>query len=609
MKILTPLEKRIQKLFAAVIPAESIDVSRAETDGFHVELVLKTQSVTLRALWTGEGWPDDVRRVFATESADSELEVVVLARRLAPGSLEIIRDLGVSWADETGAAEIQTDRLTVMRDGTSLPTETPKHSAEFDWSNSAVDIGEMVLSLAEERPLRVGEISETTGWSIPQVSNVLRAFEHQGWVQSTGAERGRGARRTIADRMGLLYAWSDQIAERPVDRLFAHAMMNDLMAYLRTELMPKLNQSSRWALTGWAAGSLIAPITSSVPSLQIYVAEDRFGPGLIRELGLTAVEEGGAVEIRSAGHVPLLLAHRTEDHLLVASSARVFADLKALGGRGEDAATHLLASAYAPSTYLRDSSDLDDEGETRLSKWEQDSRNRLAQRMREFQPDERPMQYRNGSWTSSYILRGINRHLDVRELRDLLATVRDQSAGWPPWLVTDIPDSKPYPIDDVIECWLMAGRAHDSDFWRARTDGSMFVLKTFDEDAPREDTDPGTVMSLTLPIWRTGECLMHAQRTATALGAEQIDFMMRWEGIRGRELQSVRSRNRWMPPGRICTQNMVSTAVRTTPAELETDLSNVVQSLVAPLFMAFDFFRPPDSIYDEELDVLRDRAG
>lgn len=572
-----------------------------------VEIHLKAQKVLLRVLWAAEGWPEDVRKAVADESP-LDSETVVLARQLAPGSLELLRSIGANWADETGAAHIESDQMIVTRDGTSEDlADDSSPPGKFEWSNSAVDIAEAVLAIGEEQPLRIGGLAEMTLWSNPQVSNVLRAFEDQGWVQSTGPERGRNARRVLADKIGLLNSWAERIASKPAERLLAHAMTDDLMALLRRELMPKLNQNARWAVTGWAGAELLAPFASIVPVLQIYVDEAQFGPDLIRAMGLTQVDEGGTIEFRSAGPVPLMLATQTNDHLVVASPARVFADLRSLGGRGTDAASHLFSESLNIDSADKSADELSESELGELKSWEQTSRNRLLQRMNEFAPDSRPTQYKYGSWTASYILKGIKARLKPAELLKLLTEIKGHETGWPPWLA-DLPDSRPEPLDGMIECWLTGGRSDDSDFWRASPDGSMFLLRTYVEDSLRDGTNPGRELSLTLPVWHSGECLLHAGRLAERLGANQIDFMMRWEGLRGRELRAKPASNRWMPPGRASVQDVVATAVRTTPSAVRDALPAVVRNLIEPLYTTFDFFQPPDSLYAEELNKLRGRA-
>lgn len=45
----------------------------------------------------------------------------------------------------------------------------------------------------------------------------------------------------------------------------------------------------------------------------------------------------------------------------------------------------------------------------------------------------------------------------------------------------------------------------------------MFLLRGYQEDSNPNSIEPETIFDLTLPVWRVGECLLNAERLATAL--------------------------------------------------------------------------------------------
>ena len=81
-------------------------------------------------------------------------------------------------------------------------------------------------------------------------------------------------------------------------------------------------------------------------------------------------------------------------------------------------------------------------------------------------------------------------------------------------------------VDGAIECWLGSDEAAStnrffrdaahSDFWRATPQGRLFVIRGYQEDA-QETFPPGTIMDTTLPIWRMGEALLHAEKFAALM--------------------------------------------------------------------------------------------
>src|SRR5690606_28866069 len=61
----------------------------------------------LRSLWAGEGFPADVTRVLrGSATHDTASTSVVTARRMSPGSVKLLEERGISWADAEGYANI-----------------------------------------------------------------------------------------------------------------------------------------------------------------------------------------------------------------------------------------------------------------------------------------------------------------------------------------------------------------------------------------------------------------------------------------------------------------------------------------------------------------------
>lgn len=146
-----------------------------------------------------------------------------------------------------------------------------------------------------------------------------------------------------------------------------------------------------------------------------------------------------------------------------------------------------------------------------------------------------------------------------------------------------------------------------SDFWRASPKGMMFLLRGYEEDGSRR-LNPGTVLDVTLPIWRTGECLLHAYRLAMALGAElpSAIFRVTWEGLSGRTLVS------WAEPRRIffdpkgpSQQDSVTSEITVSTDQISATLPEMVKTLTAPLYEVFDFYVPPSTMIQEELSKMR----
>lgn len=215
--------------------------------------------------------------------------------------------------------------------------------------------------------------------------------------------------------------------------------------------------------------------------------------------------------------------------------------------------------------------------------------------------------YPHGWWSCSYRLTPVDKPPELAEFRRILREVKGRETGWPVWLSLDTtPEMTPRVIDGVIECWLRD--TEDADYWRADPRGQLFLLRRLQEDTGEiQGTEPGKLFDVTLPIWRTGECLLHAGRLAPRLGATDIELTMTWHGLQGRELRTLASRGRRAPifPGRTAHENEVRTTSTAEAASVSELLQELVEQLTRPLYARFDFFEPSSEFYMSELTELK----
>jgi transcriptional regulator with XRE-family HTH domain len=251
--------------------------------------------------------------------------------------------------------------------------------------------------------------------------------------------------------------------------------------------------------------------------------------------------------------------------------------------------------------------------EQNLIEWEEAGRNRLRERIARDLPDENPSRYAHGTWTVAYELSEPFEQPSLTELMEILQGVAGHETGWPPWWVPTRDPIRPRPVDGLIECWIVEPGREDvpfqhlengahSDFWRADPAGKMFLQRGYQEDGS-DQYEPGEALDLTLPVWRPGECLLHAERLAARLGSERVRFMVRWDGLEGRQLVSF-NWERDVYPGRVAAQTAVTSIVDVEAARIGETLPEILRELVEPLYAVFDFFRPPDSLYAEELTKM-----
>jgi hypothetical protein len=260
---------------------------------------------------------------------------------------------------------------------------------------------------------------------------------------------------------------------------------------------------------------------------------------------------------------------------------------------------------------------------TELHGWIGGSMDRFNSLVAEKLQDENPSRYSKGIWYVAYSVRGFSSSMSLSEFLDVLRKVRGHETGWPPWWVPSRKEIAPYPYNGVIECWLRELRSPSlfgptrsdvfrysghSDFWRASPKGMMFLLRGYEEDSDLH-AEPGTIVDVTLPIWRIGECLLHAERLAKTVAGEAattVAIRVMWKGLSGRTLIS------WATPRRISfdprgpsKQDSIASEITIPTGQISEALPEVVKTLAKPLYEAFDFFDVPSAFVREELLKMR----
>jgi transcriptional regulator with XRE-family HTH domain len=215
-------------------------------------------------------------------------------------------------------------------------------------------------------------------------------------------------------------------------------------------------------------------------------------------------------------------------------------------------------------------------------------------------PEDSPGRFTNGWYRFDYALDGELKNVELHQLPAILRQAVVPHSGWPLFLFPGRAELEPIEVDGVIECWLkpteagvnrpLGDPAH-CDFWRAAPNGRAFLIRGYQEDS--QDTfAPRTIFDTTLPIWRLGECLMHAQRLAAQLAVEPAKTNVRlrtlYTGLSGRVLRA------WGNPmadlmieggAARSDEAMLETVIPV--GEIETKLAEHLHPMIASLFERF----------------------
>jgi len=320
--------RRVVEALRAVMPAAVAVEHQATREDATTVLVGARK---LRIAWAEEGGLRDVRRHVESERPPD----VVVARVMSPGARAALRKAKMSWLDESGAAEIALGTIIVSRTGT--PQQMTARATR--WTRAVIAVAEALLcGTGATQSATV----KATGLSSGSCINALRTLADMKLLTSAQA-RGRGSARRIADADGFLDAYASAVAAQSSKlSLVVGVTWQNALLGLRVEGKKWTRAGLEWAATGMAGASVMAPLVTNVGSAEVYV--DAKTPAELAAFaaraGLMPIE-GGRLTLKPFPTVTSRLMARMTDDIRVAPWPRVYADVRLVGVRGEEAAEHL----------------------------------------------------------------------------------------------------------------------------------------------------------------------------------------------------------------------------------------------------------------------------
>ena len=318
---------RCEAAVAAVLPP-SVRIQRDGGDGRSVGIKLNGKRI--KVAWLGEGGLRQVRELIAGRRKRPD---VAAARRMSPGARVALSAAGIGWVDETGAAEIALGSLIISRTG--RPPEALRRPLR--WTPSVLAVAEALLCGGRAT---VDAMRAMTGLSAGSAVNGLRVLTDLGLL-SAAARRGRGSGREIPDLDRLLDAYA-VAAAMPAATLAVGVTWRDPVAGLAETGRQWDGAGIPWAATGALAAAVLAPYLTNVTASEVYVDRKTIAglEAAAARAGLRPIE-GGRLTLRPFPTVTARSLAEAKGGLRVAPWPRVYADLRGVGVRGEEAAEHL----------------------------------------------------------------------------------------------------------------------------------------------------------------------------------------------------------------------------------------------------------------------------
>lgn len=324
------------RITRAVSTALNADVLvRPSADGVHaLHVVGLPREPRFRVAWVRRGWPGDVHARLER----SPTVTLVVAPELSSGARQLLDERAIDWVDETGAASLRGEGLLVRVDRAPAPKDPEPHGAS--WSEIAILAAEATLA-AHPAQITTAWIAEHADCSIARASRILTGWDQEGWTAKQGPARGRGAHRALEHPHAMLESWTTHLNTKPVERWYAHTTSRDLED-AQARLAHALDDFA-FGWTGWAAAQQLAPFVTQLPVLHLRTDERYAHRDLaprLQAIDLTLTDDAGRIELwRTPGSALRLVTSSPAGP--VVSWPRVYADLRRLAGRGNDAAEHL----------------------------------------------------------------------------------------------------------------------------------------------------------------------------------------------------------------------------------------------------------------------------
>lgn len=133
-------------------------------------------------------------------------------------------------------------------------------------------------------------------------------------------------------------------------------------------------------------------------------------------------------------------------------------------------------------------------------------------------------------------------------------------------------------------------------YWAIHSSGDFIAVSTFSEDWDRRNR-----LFFNIRIARTAEAVAHCAKLYNALGADShcmIELTVSYSGLDTRILSGSDKFDWDFFDEAATTENEVSAAVSFRLGSWESELTSLVKTLCAPLFILFDFTVVPDSTYE-----------
>lgn len=269
--------------------------------------------------------------------ARPETPLLLIAGETTAEARAILEEQGIAVVDGLGNAHIELPGLLFHLEGRGRPRGVGATPTRTRLRGKAGIVAQALL-LHAERTWHVKELAGEAQVSPALAHRVVTRLEGEGIVAADGT--GPNRVRRVTNPTALLDLWAEESVER-LTRTLAYLLAQTPQQLIK-ELGGNLGRGGiDYALTGAAAGSLVAPFITAVPVVDVWVKATAAPEELCEAAGADAVAEGqNVVFIQAKDDAPLAFREEIRG-LWVANRFRLYADLRRDPRRGREQADHL----------------------------------------------------------------------------------------------------------------------------------------------------------------------------------------------------------------------------------------------------------------------------
>jgi len=265
----------------------------------------------------------------------AETPLLMVAGETTAEARAILEEHGIGVIDGLGNAHLALPGLLFHLEG-HRPHRRAAGPITPTRLRGKAGIAAQALLLQPDREWKVQDLAQEAGVATGLAHRVLARLEEEGVIVAEGS--GPQRVRRVTNRAALLDLWAEEQLDRP-RRTLGHLLAQTpqkLIQQLATELG---RAGIDYALTGAAAANLVAPFVTTIPVVEVWVAET----AAPEQLAATAdpVDDGQNVVFLQAKHdTPLAFREQRQD-IWLANRFRLYADLRRDPRRGREQADHL----------------------------------------------------------------------------------------------------------------------------------------------------------------------------------------------------------------------------------------------------------------------------